>query len=97
MPCIDRAVRVGALSFWDVLDIVLTEMCVERAAVAEEASAQVLEQSVERLEADQITHEALKALSTDAGAVVRTGETVPYTNVVLVSCVVFCERPLNPT
>ncbi|MEM9436214.1 MAG: D-ribose pyranase [Pseudomonadota bacterium] len=89
VPCIDLAVRVGVPGFWDVLDTVLTEMEVERAVVAEEASAAVRAQFTERLDAESVTHEALKGLSADAVAVVRTGETVPYTNVVLVSGVVF--------
>ncbi|MEM6895831.1 MAG: RbsD/FucU domain-containing protein [Pseudomonadota bacterium] len=43
--------------------------------------------------AESVTHEALKGLSAEAVAVVRTGETVPYKNVVLVSAVVF--RPVE--
>ena len=89
VPCIDLAVRVGVPGFWDVLDTVLSEMEVERAVVAEEASADVVGQFTKRLGVEAVSHEALKALSTDAVAVVRTGETVPYTNVVLVSGVVF--------
>ena len=89
VPCIDLAIRVGLPSFWDVLDTVLSEMEVERAVVASEASAEVIAQFTERLPVEPVTHDALKDLSSDAIAVVRTGETVPYTNVVLVSGVVF--------
>ncbi|MEM8591842.1 MAG: D-ribose pyranase [Pseudomonadota bacterium] len=89
VPCIDLAVRVGVPGFWDVLDTVLTEMEVERAVVAEEASAAVMAQFTERLGVESVTHEALKGMSSEAVAVVRTGEMVPYTNVVLVGGVVF--------
>ncbi|MEM1235721.1 MAG: D-ribose pyranase [Pseudomonadota bacterium] len=89
VPCIDLAVRVGVPGFWDVLDTVLTEMEVERAVVADEASAEVRGRFTERLTPESVSHEALKALSAQAVAVVRTGETVPYTNVILVSGVVF--------
>jgi len=61
----------------------------EHPVAAEEASAEVLAQFTERLPVESVTHEALKGLSAEAMAVVRTGETVPYTNVVLVSGVVF--------
>ena len=89
VPCIDLAVRVGVPSLWDVLDTVLSEMEVERAVVAEEASAEVMGQFADRLGVESVSHEALKRMSKVAVAVVRTGETVPYTNVVLVSGVVF--------
>ena len=89
VPCIDLAIRVGLPSFWDVLDTVLSEMEVERAVIATEASAEVIAQFEDRLPVEPVTHDALKDLSSDAIAVVRTGETVPYTNVVLVSGVVF--------
>jgi len=89
VPCIDLAVRVGLPSFWDVLDTVLSEMEVERAVVAEEASAEVMGRFAQRLGVETMNHEELKRMSAGAVAVVRTGETVAYTNVVLVSGVVF--------
>ncbi|MCH2078136.1 MAG: D-ribose pyranase [Rhodobacteraceae bacterium] len=89
VPCIDLAVRAGVPSFWDVLDTVLTEMEVERAIVATEASPEVMASFTPRLPTESVSHETLKSLTSDAIAVVRTGETVPYTNVVLVSGVVF--------
>ena len=89
VPCIDLAVALGVPSFWDVLDAVLIEMEVERAVVASEASAKVLDQFKARLGVEQISHEALKEMSEAAIAVVRTGEAVPYTNVALVSGVGF--------
>ncbi|MGX9354899.1 D-ribose pyranase [Roseobacteraceae bacterium S113] len=89
VPCIDLAVRAGVPSFWDVLDTVLSEMQIERAVVATEASSAVMDKFNARLSPETVTHEALKSMSAEAVAVVRTGETVPYTNVILVSGVVF--------
>jgi len=89
VPCIDLAVCVGVPRFWEVLDAVLSEMEVERAVVADEASDEVIDQFEARLSVERVTHEALKDLSRDAMAVVRTGEAVAYSNVVLVSGVVF--------
>jgi len=89
VPCIDLAVTLGVPGFWDVLDAVLSEMCVERAVVAEDAGAEVRAAFEARLSVEAVSDEALKAMSSDAVAVVRTGETVPYTNVVLVAGVAF--------
>ena len=89
VPCIDLAVTLGVPGFWEVFDTVLSEMCVERSVVAEEASADVRAAFDARLAVEATSHEALKAMSAEAVAVVRTGETVPYTNVVLVNGVAF--------
>lgn len=89
VPCVDLAVTLGVPGFWEVLDAVLSEMCVERAVVACEASAEVRGAFETRLAVEAVSHEALKAMSCEAVAVVRTGETVAYSNVVLVSGVVF--------
>ena len=90
VACIDLAVTVGVPRLWPVLDAVLSEMEVERSVIAEEASGEVAGGFAERLGASEtMSHEAFKALTGDARAVVRTGETTPYANVILVSGVVF--------
>lgn len=88
VPCIDLAVTRGVPRFWEVLDAVLGDMVVERAVVATEATA-LMEEFGARLSPDIISHEALKALSCEAKAVVRTGEATPYANVALVAGVAF--------
>ncbi|MFD1343766.1 D-ribose pyranase [Litorisediminicola beolgyonensis] len=89
VTCVDLAVRLGVPGFWDVLDAVLSEMVVEQAVIAEEASEEVRAQFAERLEVEADSHVALKEMSQGAICIVRTGEAVPYTNVVLVSGVPF--------
>ena len=88
VPCIDLAVRVGVPRFSEVLETVLTEMCVESAVIAAEAGAEV-RGWVSALSPDEVSHEAFKARSAEAVAVVRTGEATPYANVGLVAGVVF--------
>ncbi|ETX27163.1 D-ribose pyranase [Roseivivax isoporae] len=89
VPCIDLAVRIGVPSFWEVLDTVLEEMQVERAAIAEEAPQALRARFAERLPVETMPHAQLKDASTGAVCVVRTGEAVPYTNIVLWSGVAF--------
>lgn len=92
---IDLALMPGIPGVADVLSAVLTEMQVERAVIASEAvnvgdgalpnwCANVLPTPI-----DTMTHEAFKALTVKARAVVRTGEFTPYANIILCSGVVF--------
>jgi D-ribose pyranase len=41
------------------------------------------------IDIDYVAHDALKRLSRDARAVIRTGEATPYANVVLYAGVIF--------
>ena len=89
--CIDLAVTRGIPRFMDVLDAVLSELIVERSAVAHETSSDLIGAlsgkplgPVERL-----THEDLKRISQSARAIVRTGEFTPYANICLWSGVAF--------
>lgn len=90
VACIDLAVTPGVPRLWPVLDAVLSEMEVERSVIADEAAGEVASGFAERLGASEtMSHAAFKALTGEARAVVRTGETTPYANVILVSGVVF--------
>lgn len=89
--CIDLAVTRGIPRFIDVLDAVLSELIVERSAVAHEAGTGLIDAlshkplgSIERL-----THEELKQASRSARAIIRTGECTPYANICLWSGVAF--------
>ena len=92
---IDLALTEGIPSFLDTLRIVLTEMQVERAIVAEEmleASPnvyQALKELLGDVSIETVTHLIFKEKTRSARAVVRTGEFTPYANVILVSGVVF--------
>ncbi|WP_295046126.1 D-ribose pyranase [uncultured Paracoccus sp.] len=89
--CIDLAVTRGVPGFFDVLDAVLSELVVERAAWASEASDEV--QAAMRGRATgqhrMVAHDAFKALTRNARAIVRTGEFTPYANICLWSGVAF--------
>ncbi|MBK4216324.1 D-ribose pyranase [Paracoccus caeni] len=88
---IDLAVTRGVPGLFDVLDALLSELVVERAAIATEASEELAhafrQRSIGRVET--VSHEDFKRLSRDARAVVRTGEFTPYANICLWSGVAF--------
>lgn len=92
---IDLALKKGVPSFLDTLDTVLTELCVERAILAEEiktASPQMHTDIVSRLKnipIEYVSHEELKRQMQEACAVIRTGECTSFANIVLVSGVTF--------
>jgi D-ribose pyranase len=92
---IDLALTEGIPTFLDTLRVVLTEMQVERAIVAEEmleVSPDVYEAIKELLgdvPIETMTHLVFKEQTRSARAVIRTGEFTPYANIILVSGVVF--------
>ncbi len=85
------------------MSAIISEMQVERAVIAKElAESQPvlharLGEALGALESSQgseiaiapVSHEALKNLSRDCKAVVRTGECTPYSNIILYSGVTF--------
>ncbi|MFE7108860.1 D-ribose pyranase [Streptomyces sp. NPDC057575] len=89
---VDLAFRAGVPSFAQVLDGLLDELVVEGATAAHEVTEANPETA--RLLGDRlpglvhVSHDELKALSTGARLVVRTGEARPYANVLL-RCGVF--------
>ena len=89
--CIDLAVTRGVPRFLDVLDAVLSELVVERSAWANEAGEELRHafQGRDLGEPSIVAHDAFKALTRNARAVVRTGEFTPYANVCLWSGVAF--------
>jgi D-ribose pyranase len=92
---IDLAVTANVPRMTNVLAAVLQEMAVEGATLADELPARnagVHRQVVALLGGvpiDSVPHEAFKALTAQARAVVRTGEFTPYANVILRAGVVF--------
>jgi D-ribose pyranase len=96
VPCIDLAVVPGTPSFGSVFEAVYAELAVERATVAREIHARnpAMVALATRLRGDgigvdEVSHDDLKALCAHAVAVVRTGETSPYANVILHAGVTF--------
>lgn len=98
---IDLAVRFGQPSFMDVLTEVAKDMKVERIFLAEEMKEKneaqlkaVLSffENAEtgfRPEVEYVSHEQLKKMTADCKAVIRTGETTPYSNIILQSGCIF--------
>ena len=92
---IDLALTANIPRFHDVLAVVLGEMAVEGALVAEEIAVRnpVLLAEVQRqlgtTPLASIPHEDFKRVLTSARVIVRSGEFAPYANVVLRAGVVF--------
>lgn len=92
---IDLALKAGVPAFLDTLEVILTEMQVERAIVAAEmldVSPKLYEAVTELLgdiPLDTVPHDSFKQQTRSAQAVIRTGEFTPYANIILVAGVVF--------
>lgn len=92
---IDLAVSQGIPPFLDVLRAVLAEMQVQGAVIASEMTSRspamhaALLAALDGVPVTAIPHEELKARTTAARAVVRTGEFTPYANVILIAGVTF--------
>lgn len=100
---VDLAVTSGIPSFLDVLKSIIEELFVEQVIIAEEMKVQQpnlfleLSNQVATLEARQgnvipiitTSHDDLKKSATNCRASIRTGECVPYANVILQSGVPF--------
>ena len=94
---IDLALKFGVPTFMETLETVVGDMKVEKIVLAQEIKTQnpkVLAE-VEALFAGQnievqfVSHAELKALTHDCKAVIRTGETTPYANIILQSGCIF--------
>lgn len=92
---IDLALRAGVPGFIETLRTVLTELQLQSAVIAAEmrtVSPNLYGETIAALNGapvEAVSHEALKALSARAVAVIRTGEFTPYANVILKAGVVF--------
>ena len=94
---IDLALCFGVPAFMDTLKIVAGDMKVEKIVLAEEIKTQnptVLSQIEElfegqNVEVEYVTHDQLKAQTHDCKAVIRTGETTPYANIILQAGCIF--------
>ena len=95
VPRIDLALKAGLPAFLDTLQVVLSEMQVERAIIAQELPMtsqdvfEALQEMLGDIPIETIPHEELKAQTHSARGVIRTGEFTPYSNVILFAGVVF--------
>ena len=94
---IDLALAFGEPTFMRTLEVVAGDMKIEKIVLAEEIKAQnpkVLSE-IEDFFADQdveveyVSHAELKNRPHDCKAVIRTGETTPYANIILQSGCIF--------
>jgi len=92
---IDLALKRGYPEFLKILKAVLEDLVVEKAFIAseiKEISPEMHKNLISLLgeiEVEYISHNQFKKQSEDSRAVVRSGETTPYANVILVSGVDF--------
>jgi D-ribose pyranase len=93
--CVDLAVVCGLPGVIDVLRAIALELQVEELTIAEEllagesGLAESFREVFPGVPVSAVPHEAFKAMSGRARAVVRTGECTPYANVILTSGVTF--------
>ncbi|MGX7263377.1 D-ribose pyranase [Enterococcus crotali] len=90
---IDISLKLGSPSFYSVLEVILSEVAVEKAILAteiKENNGELHEQLMELLpEVEYVSHDEFKQLSKEVKAVIRTGEDTPYANIILQSAVIF--------
>ena len=94
---IDLALCFGEPTFLRTLQIVLEDMKVEKIVLAEEIREQnptVLAEikklfECQAVEVEFVPHVQFKAQTRDCKAVIRTGETTPYANIILQSGCIF--------
>lgn len=92
---IDVSVRVGLPRFMDVLKAIDSELVVESAIVASEIDEknpqvwQEISDELRGLPIEKLPHEAFKEYTKRAKYIIRTGETSPYANVILIGGVNF--------
>ena len=95
LPISDQAERIDLAvvrhlpGFFDVLEAVLQELCVERVVVASEllvgnpAVFQKIAEAFPHIAIEEVPHENFKQLTEDSKAIIRTGECTPYLNAIL--------------
>ena len=94
---IDLAVKFGVPTFMEVLKEVGDDMKIEKIVLAEEIkehNPQVLAEITEYfkgqdVEVEYVSHVGLKQMTRECKAVIRTGETTPYANIILQSGCIF--------
>ena len=94
---IDLALKFGVPTFMETLATVAEDMKIEKIILAQEIKThnpKVLAEiealfAGQNMEVQFVSHVELKALTHDCKAVIRTGETTPYANIILQSGCIF--------
>lgn len=88
---IDLALKPGVPGFLETVEVVLTEMCVEKAYVSEDILTKSphiydgLKELMGDLPIETLPHMEFKKLTSSTKAVIRTAEFTPFANVILVA------------
>ncbi|MEW6920814.1 D-ribose pyranase [Trueperella pyogenes] len=83
VPIVDLSLVFGIPRFADVVNALLTEVVTEGFTLAAEAGADMRESFGQRGQVRIVPHKDFKKLVDEACFVVRTGETTPYSNVIV--------------
>lgn len=96
---IDLALKPGVPSFMDVLKVLAQEMKIEKVILADEIRGKnpkilaeilaLIDEMDSACEIEYVSHVVLKAQTKTCKAVIRTGETTPYANIILQSACLF--------
>jgi D-ribose pyranase len=92
---IDLALTQGIPTFVDTLRVILSEMQIEKVVIAEEMTSvspdvyRLIQELIGDVAVETCPHTTFKAMTAKAKAVIRTGDFIPYANIILVSGVVF--------
>lgn len=98
---IDLSLKLGVPRFIDVLEEVGSDMKIEKVVLAEEMKTrnpEVLDEVLNflkenetgfKIDVEFVSHTKLKEFSKDCKAVIRTGETTPFANIILQSGCIF--------
>lgn len=89
---LDLVVDINNPSIFDIVDVIMRELFVEKFIVAEEASEDfilLLTQITGVTKFEKVPHKEFKERAREAKLYVRTGTAKPYHNVILISGVIF--------
>lgn len=90
---VDLTLKIGVPSFIDVLDIIKEHMVIEKVILASEIKNKNHELDVKMNNyfenIDYVSHEHFKDITKDIMLIIRTGEALPYANIILQSGVIF--------
>ena len=94
-PVIDISLTAGVPHFTQTLKLICAEMAIEGAILASEMAEQnpdlfkETSQLLENVPISKVSHEELKQLANKAKCFLITGETTPYSNIILIGGVSF--------
>ena len=101
LPCpnniktIDLSLKLGYPSFLDVLSEIIKDMKIEHIILAEEIKNNNKEvynkilNMFENISIEYVSHNDFKQKTFDCKAIIRTGESTPYANIILQSACIF--------